>query len=182
MDPSEPPDRLVRLAVDLVNLPGGRLDAADLAGFLIDHGEPAPVELTVRDVDQLTQVRAELSEVFDAAGAGPGGADAAAERVNRLLDRAQTPPRLSNHDGTAWHLHITADEAPWADWLAATAGLGLARMLAEDGVARLGRCAARSCGRVFAGGPRNHPRRYCSPACANRARVAAFRARRHPAS
>ncbi len=105
------------------------------------------------------------------------GADATAERVTYLLDRAQTPPRLSNHDGTAWHLHVTADEAPWADWLAAVAGLGLARLLAEDGVARLGRCAAASCQRVFASGPRNHPRRYCSPSCANRTRVAAFRAR-----
>lgn len=190
MDPSAPPDRLVRLAVDLVNLPDDRLDAAGLAGFLVDHGEAAPIELTARDLDQLVRVRAELSELFDAAGAegtpagaeaagaGSRAADSAAVRVNRLLDRAQTPPRLSNHDGTAWHLHITADEAPWADWLAASAGLGLARMLAEDGVARLGRCAAPSCRRAFAGGPRNHPRRYCSPSCANRARVAAFRARR----
>jgi hypothetical protein len=201
MDPSEPPDRLVRLAVDLVNLPDDRLNAAGLAAFLVDHSEAAPIELTARDLDQLVQVRAELSELFDAAGAkaapagakaaptgaeaapagaeaGSRAADGAAVRVNRLLDRAQTPPRLSNHDGTAWHLHITADEAPWADWLAASAGLGLARMLAEDGVARLGRCAAPSCRRVFAGGPRNHPRRYCSPSCANRARVAAFRARR----
>jgi predicted RNA-binding Zn ribbon-like protein len=172
MDPAEQPDRLARLAVDLVNLPVDRLDAAGLAHFLIEHGEAAPIELTAGDVDGLTRVRAELSEVFDA-----GGADATAERVNRLLERAQAPPRLSNHDGTAWHLHITADEAPWADWLAAVAGLGLARLLAEDGVARLGRCAAASCQSVFAGGPRNHPRRYCSPTCANRTRVAAFRAR-----
>jgi predicted RNA-binding Zn ribbon-like protein len=202
MDPAEQPDRLARLAVDLVNLPGDRLDTDALAGFLIDHGEAAPIELTPRDVSQLVAVRAELSDLFDAAaqategsgGAGPGqgaaragsprsgaagyAADAVAERVNRLLDRAQTPPRLSNHDGTAWHLHITADEAPWADWLAAVAGLGLARLLAEDGVVRLGRCAAAPCRRAFAGGPRNHPRRYCSRTCANRARVAAFRARR----
>jgi hypothetical protein len=207
LDPAEQPDRLTRLAVDLVNLPGDRLNAAGLAAYLIDHGEAAPIDLTDRDVDQLIGGRAELSDLFDTAAAAtpeavsgrrapgearrrPGGpaaaeggaADDVAQRVNRLLDRAQTPPRLSNHDGTAWHLHITADEAPWADWLAAIAGLGLARLLAEDGVARIGRCAAPSCARVFAGGLRNHPRRYCSPTCANRARVAAFRARRRPAS
>jgi CGNR zinc finger/Putative stress-induced transcription regulator len=192
MDPEEQPDRLARLAVDLVNLADDRLDDAGLARFLIDHGEAAPIELTPGDVDQLVQVRAELAAVFDAAS-GPGAeagaaagrgerTDAAAERVNRLLDRAQNPPRLSNHDGTPWHLHITADGAPWADWLGAVAGLGLARLLAEDGVTRLGRCAAPSCRQVFAGGPRNHPRRYCSPTCANRARVAAFRARRRQAS
>jgi CGNR zinc finger len=209
MDTAQQPDRLTRLAVDLVNLPGDRLNAAGLAAYLTDHGEAAPIDLTDRDVDQLIGVRAELSDLFDTAAAAattpeavsgrrapgearrrPGGpaaaeggaADDVAQRVNRLLDRAQTPPRLSNHDGTAWHLHITADEAPWADWLAAVAGLSLARLLAEDGVARIGRCAAPSCARVFAGGLRNHLRRYCSPTCANRARVAAFRARRRPAS
>jgi len=222
LDPAEQPDRLAQLAVDLVNLPDDRLNAAGLAAWLIDHGEAEPIDLAAGDVDQLIRVRAELSDLFDAAGApaqggdgpaeGPGApaaaaprvpaaaggrgaagpgvpvaaqgraADAVAGRVNRLLDRAQAPPRLSNHDGTAWHLHVTADEAPWADWLAAVAGLGLARLLAEDGVARLGRCAAPSCRRVFAGGLRNHPRRYCSPTCANRGRVAAFRARRRPGS
>jgi predicted RNA-binding Zn ribbon-like protein len=104
--------------------------------------------------------------------------DLAAALVNRLLDRAQAPPRLSNHDGTAWHLHVTGEQASWADWLAAITGLGLARLIAEDGIARIGRCAAPGCGAAFAGGPRNHPRRYCSPSCANRGRVAAFRARR----
>jgi predicted RNA-binding Zn ribbon-like protein len=178
MDPSEAPDRLVRLAVDLVNLPGDRLDATGLAGFMVEHGEAEPVELTVGDVAALLSVRVELSDVFDATGEG---VDAVAGRINGLLDRAQTPPRLSNHDGTNWHLHINVDEASWADWLAATTGLGLARMLVEDGVARIGRCAAPSCRKVFAGGPRNHRRRYCSPACANRGRVAAFRARRKPA-
>jgi predicted RNA-binding Zn ribbon-like protein len=181
MDSAEQPDRLTRLAVDLVNLPGDRLDVAGLARFLVDHGEAEPVDLTPNDVEQLTNVRAELADLFDAATAA-ATADDVAQRVNRLLDRAQAPPRLSNHDGTAWHLHITADEAPWADWLAAAAGLGLARLLAEDGTGRLGRCAATTCRRAFAGGLRNHPRRYCSPACANRSRVAAFRARRRPAS
>jgi hypothetical protein len=192
LDPAEQPDRLAQLAVDLVNLPDDRLNAAGLAAYLIDHGEAEPIDLAAGDVDQLIRVRDELSDLFDAAsapaqgGEGPAGprhaADAVAGRVNRLLDRAQTPPRLSNHDGTAWHLHVTADEAPWADWLAAVAGLGLARLLAEDDVARLGRCAAPSCRRAFAGGLRNHPRRYCSPTCANRSRVAAFRARRRAGS
>jgi CGNR zinc finger/Putative stress-induced transcription regulator len=196
LDPAEQPDRLAQLAVDLVNLPDDRLNAAGLAAWLIDHGEAEPIDLAAGDVDQLIRVRAELSDLFDATGApaqgaaAPGvpadargrAADAVAGRVNRMLDRAQTPPRLSNHDGTAWHLHVTADEAPWADWLAAVAGLGLARLLAEDGVARLGRCAAPSCRRAFAGGLRNHPRRYCSPTCANRGRVAAFRARRRAGS
>jgi predicted RNA-binding Zn ribbon-like protein len=176
MDREERADRLVRLAVAVVNLPADRLDGAGLARFLIDHGEAAPIDLDAHDVAGLVEVRGQLGEVF-----GAGGVDAAAALVNHLLDRAQTPPRLSDHDGTPWHLHVTGDQASWADWLAAVTGLGLARLIAEDGTARIGRCAAPGCNLAFAGGPRNHPRRYCSAACANRARVAAFRARRQGA-
>jgi predicted RNA-binding Zn ribbon-like protein len=111
--------------------------------------------------------------VFDA-----GGVDAAAVAVNRLLARAQAPPRLSDHDGSAWHLHTTDPDASWSDWMASVTGLALAELISADGVARLGRCGAPGCRLVFAGGPRNHPRRWCSPSCANRARVAGHRARR----
>jgi predicted RNA-binding Zn ribbon-like protein len=181
MDPSAPDqqaDRTVRLAVDLVNLrtrlgESAPLDAAVLRRFLAEHGEQPPIRLDRDDAAAIAAVEAELRAVFDAPGV-----DAAARRINRLLERADNRPRLSDHDGTAWHLHVTDDDAGWADWLAATTGLGLARLLAEDGTARLGRCAAPGCRRVFAGGPRNHRRRYCSPACGNAARVAAFRDRR----
>ena len=180
MDPSaqdQQADRTVRLAVDLVNLrirlEDAPLDAAVLRRFLADHGEEPPIRLDEAGAAAIAAVEAELRAVFDAPGV-----DAAAGMLNRLLERAGNRPRLSDHDGTPWHLHVTDEDASWADWLAATTGLGLARLLAEDGTARLGRCAAPGCRRVFAGGPRNHRRRYCSPACGNAARVAAFRARR----
>jgi hypothetical protein len=180
MDPSvqdRQADRTVRLAVDLVNLRTrlgeAPLDAAVLRRFLADHGEQPPIVLDEAGAAAIAAVEAELRAVFDAPGV-----DAAAGMVNRLLERAGGRPRLSDHDGTPWHLHVTDEDASWAEWLAATTGLGLARLLAEDGTARLGRCAAPGCRWVFAGGPRNHLRRYCSPACGNAARVAAFRARR----
>jgi predicted RNA-binding Zn ribbon-like protein len=180
MDPSEQDqqaDRTVRLAVDLVNFRVGLGDApmgaAVLRRFLADHGEQPPIRLDEAGAAAIAAVEAELRAVFEAPGV-----DAAAAVVNRLLERAGGRPRLSDHDGTPWHLHLTDDDATWAEWLAAITGLGLARLLASDGMARVGRCAARGCRRVFAGGPRNHRRRYCSPACGNAARVAAFRARR----
>jgi predicted RNA-binding Zn ribbon-like protein len=179
MDPAaEQADRVVRLAVDLVNLRARLpartpLDAGTLRRFLAEHDEPTPVRLGPADAAAIAAVEVELRAVFDAAGV-----DEAAALVNGLLLRAGSRPRLSNHHGTPWHLHVTDEDAPWAEWLAATTGLGLARLLAEDGMARLGRCAAPGCRRVFAGGPRNHPRRYCSPACGNAARVHAFRERR----
>src|SRR5919198_409439 len=139
MDEGVAADRFLRLAVDVVNLRAGELDAAGLARFLVEHGEAPPIQLGAREVRELLAVRDELGEVFDAGGVGR-----AAMLVNRLLERAQAPPRL----------------------------------IAEDGTARIGRCGAPGCGAAFAGGPRNHQRRYCSAACANRARVAAFRARR----
>jgi predicted RNA-binding Zn ribbon-like protein len=171
-------DRVVRLAVDLVNLRArlperAPLDARTLRRFLAEHGEPAPVRLGPADAAAIAAVETELRAVFDAPGV-----DEAAALVNGLLLRAGSRPRLSNHHGTRWHLHVTGEDAPWAEWLAATTGLGLARLLAEDGTGRLGRCAAPGCRRVFAGGPRNHPRRYCSPACGNATRVRAFRDRR----
>jgi len=179
MDPSaqdRQADRTVRLAVDLVNLRlrlgGAPLDASVLRRFLDDHGEQPPIPLDDADAATIAAVEAELRSVFDAPDV-----HAAARMTNRLLERASDPPRLSDHDGTPWHLHVTAEDAPWAEWLAATTGMGLARLLVEDGTARIGRCAAPRCRRVFAGGPRNHARRYCSPGCGNAARVAAFRAR-----
>jgi predicted RNA-binding Zn ribbon-like protein len=180
MDPiaqDQQADRTVRLAVDLVNLRArlgdSPLDAAVLRRFLADHGEQPPIRLDQAGAAAIAAIEAELRAVFDAPGV-----DTAAATVNRLLERAGGRPRLSDHDDTPWHLHLTDDDATWADWLAAVTGLGLARLLAEDGMARVGRCAARGCRRVFAGGLRNHRRRYCSPACGNAARVAAFRARR----
>ena len=163
--------RMLGLAAGLAALdPPLRPDA--LRGLLLEHGEPEPVRLDDADARALAAVRDELLEVF-----ADADADRAAAAVNRLLARAGCRPRLSDHDGSPWHLHLTEEDAPWADWLAAGVGLALARLLATDGMARIGRCAAPGCRRPFAGGPRNHRRRHCSPACANRARVAAFRAR-----
>jgi predicted RNA-binding Zn ribbon-like protein len=169
--------RLARLAVGLVNLPDEALDPTGLARFLEEYEQDTSVRLTEADAVGLRQVRDELAAVFDT-----DDVDDAAARINRLLGRAQFPPRLSSHDGWPWHLHVTSTDASWADGVAASTGLGLAQLLAEDGLARLGRCAAPGCRLVFAGGLRNHPRRYCSPSCANRARVAAHRSRRRTAT
>lgn len=104
--------------------------------------------------------------------------DAVAAAVNDLLAAGTVRPVLSDHDGEPWHLHAHADDAPPAAALAATVALGLARLLADGGAARLGVCAASSCDRVFHDTSRNGSRRYCSSACQGRVKAAAFRARR----
>jgi predicted RNA-binding Zn ribbon-like protein len=164
--------RMLGVAAGLAGM-AAPIEAAALRRLLLAHGEAEPIVLDQVELAAVAGVREGLLAVFGAAGA-----DQAATAVNQLLARAGCRPRLSNHDGSPWHLHVTDEDAPWADWLAAGAGMALAGLLAEDGMARIGRCAAPGCGRPFAGGRRNHPRRHCSPACANRARVAAHRARR----
>ncbi|MGZ0151650.1 CGNR zinc finger domain-containing protein [Kribbella sp. WER1] len=164
------PDRLIRLAVDLVNLrelPG----PAELHAFLLAHGEPEPVAVDAADVAGVLTVREALRPVFE------GDPAQGARVLNELLERYAVRPYLSDHDGTPWHVHVAKPEASWADWLAATTALGLATFAAGHGFEALGVCSAAGCARVFANTALNRPRRFCSPRCATRTRVATHRAR-----
>ncbi|GGS73324.1 CGNR zinc finger domain-containing protein [Nonomuraea spiralis] len=131
---------------------------AEWAVRLINDPAPPP---------ELTGLRAELASVFDVAG----DARAVAERLNALLVRYPVHPRLSDHDGQGWHLHLAEDSA-------ASAVMGLAAVVAELGADRLGRCHEPRCARAFLDTSSNRSRRYCSPRCATRANVAAYRRRR----
>jgi predicted RNA-binding Zn ribbon-like protein len=82
------------------------------------------------------------------------------------------------HDGAAApHLHYARDGAPLPAWTAAMAVSGLALYICRHGRTRLRRCAASGCSRWYADESKNASRRYCSPACASRTTVAAYRAR-----
>ncbi|WP_406674145.1 CGNR zinc finger domain-containing protein [Nonomuraea sp. N2-4H] len=116
---------------------------------------------------ELRRLRDELAAVFGAAG----DERAVAARLNALLERYPVRPQLTDHDGSGWHLHLAEDPA-------ATAVMGLAAVVAELGVDRLGRCQDARCGRAFLDTSSNRSRRYCSARCASRANVAAYRARR----
>jgi predicted RNA-binding Zn ribbon-like protein len=115
---------------------------------------------------ELRPLRDELAAVFDAAGDQRD----AVERLNALLVRYPVRPQLSDHDGSGWHLHLAEDYA-------AGAVMGLAALVAELGVDRLGRCQEPHCERAFLDTSSNRSRRYCSARCASRANVAAYRAR-----
>ena len=98
----------------------------------------------------------------------------------RIPARYAGPPRLSAHDGAHWHLHVDrADDAPWDAWLLASGALALAVLLASAGHDRppFGTCDAADCRMCYLDSGRGGGRRYCSPRCATRTRVAAFRAR-----
>ena len=152
--------------------PGRSGQRAALIAVLRAHGEPEPVEISDADLDGLRQAAIPLGEVFAA-----GDAATAAGRINALLAGRARPPRLTTHGGTSgWHLHVDgSDDAPWSEWFLTSSCLALAVLLAERQSPPGGFCASPSCGRPFVNTGRGAVRRYCSPACGTRERVARHR-------
>ncbi len=133
------------------------------------------VRLRSADADAIADVCEALS-----AALAETERDRAALRLNRLLAEHAGPPRLVRHEGWDWHVHVDrSDDAPWHAWLAASAAMAMATMLAEsnDGVP-WGQCDADSCGRLFVHDGRGGERRYCSTTCSSRERVRRHRRRR----
>ena len=144
------PDRQVRLAVDLVNT--RTLDPEQLT---------APEDLRAFLLDHGESEPITLDE-------------------DELLAEYAVRPYLSDHDGSPWHLHVAKPGASWAEWMAATTALGLASFAAGHGFKALGTCAAVDCERVFVNPAERRQRRFCTPTCASRTRVASYRARARP--
>ncbi|MDJ1130695.1 CGNR zinc finger domain-containing protein [Streptomyces iconiensis] len=170
-----PGERLIELAEAVRADPALSRDA--MAHLLARHGESA-AELegfTEADADELRAAVVHLtSHVLRETDV-----DRAALALNALLEQCGARPRLSRHDGHAWHLHVDrGDEAGWADWFTASSALTLARLLGERGAPAWGECAAHGCARLFLTHGPGAARRYCTPTCASRARVAAHRRRR----
>jgi predicted RNA-binding Zn ribbon-like protein len=147
-----------------------------LIAVLRAHGEPGPIEISEADLAQLRPAALDLREVFTAASAAQ-----AADRINALLARYAHPPRLTDHGGeSGWHLHVdSSDDAPWAEWFLTSSCLALAVLLTERRASPAGLCESDSCGKPFVNVGRGTRRRYCSPACGTRERVAAHREARH---
>jgi hypothetical protein len=147
-------------------------ERAALVAVLRAYGEPEPIEISDDDLDGLRQAAISLGEVFAA-----GDAATAAGRINALLTGRARPPRLTTHGGTSgWHLHVDgSDDAPWPEWFLTSSCLALAVLLAERQASPGGFCASPSCGRPFVNTGRGAVRRYCSPACGTRERVARHR-------
>lgn len=172
------PNRFVHMAVDLVNsVRDGRdhlIAPYDLHELLTDWGEPEPIEADINDVFDVVALRTRLRKVFAAETENE-----AAEVLNEVLAESATAPYLSHHDEVGWHLHVAKKDAAWAEWLGALTATGLAELISAGGFDRMLICQSRGCGRVFLDESRNHSQRYCTPACATRTRVNAYRARRY---
>jgi len=179
-------DRVVGVAVELVNL----LTAGEARGRPY---EPPPGDQLAREVSEvlrpaggrrdatadeaagLAAVAEVFRDVFVAVSAGD--LDTAATRVNEILRFTGARPELERHDGSAWHLHFHSADRSLVNGWAAGCATGLAVVLGGPLHDRLGVCTAPHCDRVYVDISRNGTRRFCSTACQNRVKTAAFRAR-----
>ncbi|WP_113705396.1 CGNR zinc finger domain-containing protein [Nonomuraea lactucae] len=178
-------DSVVRVAVALVNAltPGERRgrpapppdDLAAEAAAALRSAYPNHRDVTEAEGTELAEVAARLRAVFGAVARQD--IDAAARQVNALLEETRARPMLERHDGEPWHLHFHGPGGTMAgDW-AASCATALAIVLGSEFGDRLGVCTAPHCDRVYVDVSRNGTRRFCSTACQNRVKTAAFRAR-----
>jgi predicted RNA-binding Zn ribbon-like protein len=130
---------------------------------------------TMNDIAELSAYLADLRAAF--VDVSDGDLDRACRRVNDLLSVTGAAPVLANHDGEAWHLHFHAGNASWAVGWAASLATAMAMVLGSAAYDRLGVCQAPACDRVYVDVSRNGARRFCSTACQNRVKAAAFRER-----
>lgn len=143
--------------------------AARLNEMLRAYGE-MNADVTT-NIDELKAVARKLHDVFAATNT-----NIAATRINDLLETYTQKPRLSTHGSSPWHIHVdNNDHAPWAEWFAASSAFALAVLLAEKQQNPAGLCASPTCGRPFIDLGKGGGRKYCSPRCATRERVAAYR-------
>lgn len=188
MDFTSHVDTVIAVAVSLVNAvtPGesrGRPyrppEGEALAGTVsaaLRSGRSRTRDVTSTEAGQLAAVALELRAVFDRVDRGD--IDGAAGQVNDLLASTGARPQLDRHDGEPWHLHFHGRTDTIAQGWAAGCATGLAVVLGSDLHGRIGVCTAPRCDRVYVDTSRNGTRRFCSTACQNRVKAAAFRARR----
>lgn len=181
-------DTVVRMAVALVNLltpgedrsrgyepPAGAERVAALNALFASAGSRTKV--TPAEAEAFVPVAADLRGIFCSVAAGD--LDGAAHQVNDLLAATGAHPALERHDGEPWHIHFhSADETSPSKGWAAGCATGLAIVLGGELYDRLGVCTAPHCDRTYVDTSRNGSRRFCSTACQNRVKAAAFRQRR----
>lgn len=180
-------DAVVAVAVRLVNaLTAGEAHGRpyappagdDLPAAVADAlqaGRRPPRDLSQDEAVEFGMVAGALRSVFEAVAAGR--LDDAAREVNALLALTGARPQLDRHDGEPWHLHFHGSTDSLVTGWAAGCATGLAVVLGSDLYGRLGVCTAERCDRVYVDTSRNGTRRFCSTACQNRIKAAAFRAR-----
>lgn len=148
----------------------------ELDQFLKDEGFTGSRARNAAELASFHQLRSQLTVLWTT------DETTAVATVNRLLREANALPQLIKHDEWDWHLHATTGEAPLADRMGTEAAMALVDVIRSKEMDRMLVCAADDCDAVVLDLSRNRSKRYCDTGnCANRAHVAAYRAR-HAAS
>ncbi|MFI1170527.1 CGNR zinc finger domain-containing protein [Streptomyces melanogenes] len=121
-----------------------------------------------------------MREVFQAMQ--DGRTDTAAETVNSLLRDTGARPRLDRTGDEPWQMHFHGANDSFAAGCSASCATALALAVGGGLAGRLGVCRAERCDRVYVDTSRNAARQFCSTACQNRTKAAAFRARKDAGS
>lgn len=146
---------------------------ADVDRFFAEFGYAGRHDRDGAEVAQVRQVRERLHRLWSV------DRDEAAELVNAMLREAHALPYLTRHDQWDWHLHATELDAPFATRVLVEAAMGFLDVVRSDEYGRIAVCAGPDCRAVLVDLSRNRSRRFCDVNnCANRAHVAAYRARR----
>ena len=145
----------------------------DVAGFYTRWG------YTVRHVGDAAELAA-VRAARDRVGAfWDIDRDQAPALLNDLLAEGGAVPRLVRHGDMDWHVHGTAPDAPLGTVVLVETAMAMIDVVRSDEYDRLKRCEAADCDAVLVDLSRNRSRRFCDVnGCANRAHVAAYRARR----
>ncbi len=141
---------------------------------LARDGDRKP-RVTHADAEVLTAHAHDLRRVFAAVDAGDVGT--AAGLLNPMLRATGARPQLDERPDGTWHVHFHGTDDSLAVGWSAGCATGLALALGSSWAGRLGTCAADRCDVVFIDTSRNGSRRFCSTACQNRTKTAAYRSR-----
>ncbi|HEY8753076.1 MAG TPA: CGNR zinc finger domain-containing protein [Arthrobacter sp.] len=166
----------LRTVVNLINTAANGRESlptvADLDHFLQSEGFSGSRASDAAEVASVHELRSTLAALWTA------DEDSAVAGVNRLLREANALPQLMKHDEWDWHLHATARDAPLAERMGTEAAMALVDVIRSKEMDRLLVCEADDCDAVVLDLSRNRSKRYCDTGnCANRAHVAAYRAR-----
>lgn len=145
-----------------------RLDSVVSATFGY-HLPPEDAPVLARAAEQLRQAFGAVAD---------NNMDAAATQINAMITEYGARPTLIRRGSQPWHLHFHAPDAAPGAGIAAACTVGVAYVLGSEHADRIGVCSADNCDRVYFDTSRNGTKRFCSTACQNRSKTAAFRARR----
>lgn len=135
-----------------------------------------PRTMDATEAEYLADAAERMREVFQAVQ--DGDLDTAATTVNDLLRVSGARPHLDRREGEPWRLHFHGADESFAAGSTAACATALALAVGGSLAGRLGVCRADRCDRVYVDTSRNAARQFCSTACQNRTKAAAFRARK----